>query len=109
MKWTGVSKALVLPAKQYTEAADKATYTKYQIPYKAKDEEDTSARPPWNNGYGCNGPDINDVYAAPAKLNLANVIHDDFKNNNRQGKDRKLRAKGCMEYCESKNKIIKTL
>lgn len=109
MRWTGMCKALVLPAKQFT--ADAETYEGAVIPYNAPEPEtphdDTSERPPWNNGYRCSGPAIADEFAA--KLQLDNVIDKKWHNGDRQGKNKELKAAGCMRYCEEKNKNIKKL
>jgi len=93
LKWTGVSKALLLPPKKAVEGI-KMTYTPTEA------ETGSTGSLPWNQGFSCQGPDL----ASPSP---ANVLRD--ITNKKYYKNKKMRAKECMQYCEDNNYNISQL
>ena len=56
LKWSGVSKSLLLPPKRYTDSPKTFESSYFDIPYNTEKwykMGDTSKRPPWNNGFNC--------------------------------------------------------
>jgi len=98
MSWTGTAKSLVLPAKQSTEEG----YDTHVLKYAAKYAEETAKRPPWNNGWGCTGPAVGTKNAAKLK----DVDAKEWKKGDRQGKNKKITADGCMRYCAANSMIV---
>lgn len=68
MKWTGVSKALLLPPK-----VGPAANAGFSVPY-AVDEEgpNNTGSLPWNQGFNCQGPELK----SPSPMFLETRLRD---------------------------------